>query len=75
MNLFKTKQQKMPFRLTMSQMTVLETLLEGKSTAQIAKEKNISKNTVNTHIKAIYAEMDVNSRPQAVKKAIDKGII
>ena len=74
MNL-KSKQQKMPYRLTLSQTTVLETLLQGKTTAQMSKELAISENTVNTHIKAIYSVLDVNSRPQAVRKAIDNGII
>ncbi|HZJ88250.1 MAG TPA: helix-turn-helix transcriptional regulator [Sphaerochaeta sp.] len=43
---------------------IIELLVEGLSNQQIAKELCISPNTVKTHIKNIYAKVEVNNRLQ-----------
>jgi DNA-binding CsgD family transcriptional regulator len=43
---------------------IIELLIEGLSNQQIAKELYISLNTVKTHIKNIYAKVEVNNRLQ-----------
>jgi DNA-binding NarL/FixJ family response regulator len=44
----------MKYKFTKTQVVVLEKIVEGKTTHDIAHEMNISENTVNTHIKAVY---------------------
>lgn len=58
-------------RLTEKQLIVLKEISEGKTTTEIANELQISENTVNTHIKAIYGVLEVHSRAKAIKKAIE----
>ncbi len=50
------------------QSAVLEKIIDGKSTSEIAGELEISENTVNSHIKAIYATLGVHSRAMVIKK-------
>lgn len=61
--------------LTRMQLTVLQEITDGKSTSEIAKELNLSENTINTHIKGIYSELEVHSRSRAIKKAIEKRLV
>lgn len=56
-------------------MMVLEQLTYGKSHTQIAHFLSISKETVRTHLKNIYFKLDVNSKAQAIEKALDEKII
>ena len=58
--------------LTRMQLTVLKKIVEGKSTAEIASELFISENTINSHIKAVYASMEVHSRSMAIRKALEE---
>jgi DNA-binding NarL/FixJ family response regulator len=57
--------------LTKMQTLVLEKIIDGKTTAQMAKEMELSENTVNSHIKAIYSTLEVHSRALAIRKAIE----
>jgi len=58
------------------QTAVLEKIIGGMSTAQIANELDISENTVNSHIRAIYGTLGVHSRAMVIKKVMeDKGHI
>lgn len=61
-----------PSDLTLSQMQVLQKITDGKSTSQIAKEMELSENTIKYHIKAIFSALEVHSRALAVKKAIEQ---
>jgi two-component system, NarL family, response regulator YdfI len=65
----------MKYKLTKTQVVVLEKIVEGKSTNNIAQEMNVTENTVNTHIKAVYNELEVHSRAQAVRKAIEEKVV
>jgi DNA-binding NarL/FixJ family response regulator len=50
------------YNLTPRQIEVLKLLHEGKSYKQIAEECNISIDTLNSHIKAIYPKLNIKSR-------------
>jgi DNA-binding NarL/FixJ family response regulator len=63
------------YKLTKTQMIVLEKIVEGKSTEEIAGEMTVTENTVNTHIKAIFRELEVHSRAKAIRKAIEEKIV
>jgi DNA-binding NarL/FixJ family response regulator len=52
------------YNLTERQMVILKMLYNGKSYKQIAEELNISKETLNSHIKAIYPKLHINSRSE-----------
>lgn len=60
-----------PTSLTRMQSVVLEGIVEGKTTSQMAREMELSENTINSHIKAIYMVLGVHSRALAVKKAME----
>jgi DNA-binding NarL/FixJ family response regulator len=57
--------------LTKMQTLVLEKIIDGKTTSQMAREMELSENTINSHIKAIYSTLEVHSRALAIKKAIE----
>jgi two-component system, NarL family, response regulator YdfI len=67
----KTKIMNYQYKLTKTQQIILEEIADGKTAVQIAKERNVSENTVYTHVKAIYQELDVHTRTEAVKKAYE----
>ena len=64
-----------PYKLTKTQLIVLEKIVEGKTTEEIAAEMTVTENTVNTHIKAIFRELEVHSRAKAIRKAIEEKIV
>jgi DNA-binding NarL/FixJ family response regulator len=73
--IFQKEVTRLKFReagLTRMQTTVLEKIIDGKSTSEMAAELEISENTVNTHIKAIYATLGVHSRAMVIKKAMEQ---
>ena len=57
--------------LTKMQAQVLQGIIDGMTTTQMAKSMELSENTINTHIKAIYNSLGVHSRALAIKKAIE----
>ena len=63
------------YSLTRKQKIVLQKIAEGKPTSEIARELQLSENTVNTHIKAIYSVLAVHSRVSAIKKAIENKLV
>lgn len=71
----KTKPSNMTYKLTKTQQLILEQIVDGKTAMQIAKERNVSENTVCTHIKAIYQELEVHTRGEAVKKAFEEQLV
>jgi DNA-binding NarL/FixJ family response regulator len=74
-NLTHAKKIDMPYKLTKTQILVLQKIVEGQTTAEIANELDVTENTVNTHIKAIYSELEVHSRAKAIRKAIEERIV
>ena len=41
----------------------------------IGESMNLSPNTVKTHVQNIYKKLDVNSRPEAVERARELGLV
>lgn len=55
--------------LTRRETEILEQVANGKSRSKIAKEMFIDLETVKSHIKNIYAKLNVHSREDAIKEA------
>ncbi|MBD3415442.1 MAG: hypothetical protein GF421_13575 [Candidatus Aminicenantes bacterium] len=61
-------------QLTPTEFKVLRHIGQGKSNEQIANEMFISKNTVRSHIKSIYAKLGTHSRLQLALYAINSAL-
>jgi DNA-binding NarL/FixJ family response regulator len=61
--------------LTFRETQILKLISEGNSYSEIATTLEISGETSKTHIKNIYKKLMVNSRSQAVKKALTEKLI
>lgn len=64
-----------PYKLSSREKEILEFLVKGYSYKMIAKECQISTETVKTHLKNIYAKLQVNCGTEAVAKAIKDQIV
>lgn len=64
-----------PVKLTRREIEVLQLVLEGKSSKEVADELVCSKRTVDFHINRIYDKLDVSNRVQAMLKASTLGLI
>jgi len=64
-----------PNVLTATERVILREIALGKTTKEIAWEKNLSFHTVNSHRKNIFRKTEVNSIQEAVRYAICSGII
>ena len=71
---FKSKIKTEPDILTPSEKTILHEIALGKTTKEIAYEKNLSFHTVNSHRKNIFRKLEINNVHEAVKYAIRAGI-
>jgi DNA-binding NarL/FixJ family response regulator len=60
--------------LTSREREVLKCLCEGNSYKQIAENLYIDINTVKFHIRNIYHKLEVNSKGEAIAKAINKNL-
>ena len=60
--------------LTATEKIILHEIAKGKTTKEIAYEKNLSFHTVNSHRKNIFRKLDINNVHEAVKYAIRAGI-
>jgi DNA-binding NarL/FixJ family response regulator len=58
--------------LTRMQTVVLQKIIDGKSTAEIARELDLKENTINSHIKGIFNILEVHSRAKAIRKALEE---
>ncbi len=56
------------FGLSKREIEVLQYISEGLSNDEISEKMFVSNNTIKTHIKNIYAKLDVKNRIQAIKK-------
>jgi len=61
-------------QLTPTEFQVLRLIGQGKSNDEIAEAMFISKNTVRSHIKSIYAKFDTHSRLQLALYAINSAL-
>lgn len=48
--------------LTLKEIDILESLIDGKSRKEIAAENHVSENTIKTHISHVYEKFEVSSR-------------
>ena len=55
--------------ITDREYAVLELLAAGQANKEIARELDVSPNTVKTHVSRLYEKLEVGRRTQAVKKA------
>jgi DNA-binding NarL/FixJ family response regulator len=65
-NYFKPKQKQ---QLTTRQMEIVEGIVSGKSYKMIATDLFISIDTVRSHIKNIYATLEINSKAELIRKS------
>jgi len=63
------------YALTQREKEILEQAVAGLSPKMIAAELSISPHTVVTHMKNIYAKLQVHSRSEAVAKALKENLI
>lgn len=61
--------------LTARELEVLRLLVEGLPNKRIATELHIAESTVKYHLEGIYAKLEVRSRSQAVRVALERGMI
>jgi two-component system NarL family response regulator len=61
--------------LSAREIEVLQRIAAGKSNKEIGAELFISEGTVKTHVKSIFAKLDVVSRTEAVATATRRGWI
>jgi ATP/maltotriose-dependent transcriptional regulator MalT len=64
-----------PFGLTARELEILALLAKGMSNAQIAARLSLSPRTVDHHVAAILAKLDVPSREAAAKVAAERGLL
>jgi LuxR family maltose regulon positive regulatory protein len=65
----------MPAPLTDRERSVLRLLPTQRSIDEIAQDLTVSPNTVKTHVRGIYAKLDVRSRREAVAIAQERGLL
>ena len=61
--------------LTRRELEILSQLSNGLSNFEIAKNLNISENTVKKHISNIFIKINVKDRTQAIIYAYESGLI
>lgn len=61
--------------LTVREKEVLRQLVNGQSYKMVAEDLNIAIDTVRSHIRRIYEKLQVNSKSEAVVKAIRNNIV
>jgi DNA-binding NarL/FixJ family response regulator len=62
-------------KLTQAEVLVLHEVAMGKTTKEIAYDRNLSFHTINTHRKNIFRKLEINNVHDAVKYALRAGII
>jgi len=61
--------------LTASEKVILKEIALGKTTKEIAAEKNLSFHTINSHRKNIFRKLGVNNAHEATRYAMRAGIV
>jgi DNA-binding NarL/FixJ family response regulator len=72
---FHTKSSKISYDLSPRETEVLQHLIKGYGTKQIASELFISFDTVRSHLKSIYQKLHVNCGKEAIVKALRERIV
>lgn len=69
--------RKVPLHPLLSQreLQILEYLVEGKSNKEIAETVHLSLDTIKTHLKKAYQKLGVHTRPQAIRTAVQQGLV
>lgn len=68
-------EDKLPTKLTHTEIEIMKSIAQGKTTKEIAAERFSSIHTINTHRKNIFRKLDVNTAHEAVKAAVRCGLI
>jgi DNA-binding NarL/FixJ family response regulator len=63
------------YQLTEREKEILSALVQGSDNREIGEKLFISYETVRNHLKHIYEKLHVNSRSQAVSKALNERIV
>ena len=69
------RQNKPHVSLTPTEVEILREIALGKTTKEIAAERNSSFHTVNTHRKNIFRKLEVNTAYEAIRYALRAGLI
>jgi DNA-binding NarL/FixJ family response regulator len=64
----------MPWNLTDRQVEVLKLVMDGLSNKLIARKLDIAESTVKIHVSAVFRELQVNSRTQALLAVAKSGV-
>lgn len=62
-------------KLTKREVEVLQLVIEGKSSKEVADELYVSKRTVDFHLANIYSKLSVSNRLQAFREATRRGLL
>jgi DNA-binding NarL/FixJ family response regulator len=62
------------YGLTVRERRILELMIQGLIKKEIAAELSLSYHTVDTHLRNIYAKLQVHTRTGAVAKALKEGL-
>jgi DNA-binding NarL/FixJ family response regulator len=63
------------YDLTRRELDVLKELVDGKTNPEIAQTLSVSRATVKTHVSNILGKLNVSSRIEAVKLALEKTLV
>ena len=63
------------YEITKSEKEILHLLIQGNPKKQIAHDLGVSFHTVDTHLRNIYAKLQVHSRSEAVAKALKERLL
>jgi DNA-binding NarL/FixJ family response regulator len=63
------------YALSQREKEILSLLVDGLSKKQIAEKLYLSHHTVDSHIRNIYAKLEVHSRSSAISKAIREKLL
>jgi len=61
--------------LTLREIEVLQLLVRGRSNKEIASDLSIAEDTVKSHLKTLFAKLEVRDRTTAAIRAIRLGIV
>lgn len=77
LKMFASMQEPVPgnYNLSLREKQILQSLVEGNSYKMVASELNISIDTVRSHIRNIYEKLHVNSKSEAVAKALKDRLV
>jgi DNA-binding CsgD family transcriptional regulator len=70
---FPLAEVELPSGLTRAEREVVQALLDGRSNAEIARDRRTSVNTVANQLRAIYAKVKVSGRLELVRRCTSGG--